>query len=239
MFARAVRPAARAARAARAHRLPIAPAPRLLSTSRQAYAEAKANAEAEAKAKAQDAEDGKNLGLVAGAVVALVTVGSIVAELRKKHVYPSEPKEVEEEVDVADMVEAAIESVKDKVDEVISAADAALDELVAEAEEALGMRVSSATASLAADAASEGAFNEETGEINWDCPCLGGMATGPCGEEFKAAFSCFVYSEAEPKGIDCVEKFKGMQDCFREYPDVYGEEEVEDEVSDESPSETK
>lgn len=49
------------------------------------------------------------------------------------------------------------------------------------------------------------------------------MATGPCGEEFKAAFSCFVYSEAEPKGIDCVEKFKGMQDCFREHPDVYGE----------------
>ena len=25
-------------------------------------------------------------------------------------------------------------------------------------------------------------------EINWDCPCLGGMAHGPCGEEFKAAF---------------------------------------------------
>ncbi len=49
------------------------------------------------------------------------------------------------------------------------------------------------------------------------------MATGPCGEEFKAAFSCFVYSEAEPKGIDCVEKFKAMQDCFREHPDVYGE----------------
>lgn len=49
------------------------------------------------------------------------------------------------------------------------------------------------------------------------------MATGPCGEEFKAAFSCFVYSEQEPKGIDCVEKFKSMQDCFREHPDIYGE----------------
>ena len=31
------------------------------------------------------------------------------------------------------------------------------------------------------------------GEINWDCPCLGGMATGPCGQEFKDAFSCFHY----------------------------------------------
>ncbi|WVQ89725.1 mitochondrial intermembrane space import and assembly protein 40 [Cryptococcus gattii] len=71
---------------------------------------------------------------------------------------------------------------------------------------------------------SQGAYNPETGEINWDCPCLGGMATGPCGEQFKAAFSCFVYSEAEPKGVDCVELFKVMQDCFRDHPEVYGEE---------------
>ncbi|KAG9009409.1 Oxidoreductase [Tulasnella sp. JGI-2019a] len=68
------------------------------------------------------------------------------------------------------------------------------------------------------------AFNPETGEINWDCPCLGGMAHGPCGEEFREAFSCFVYSEKEPKGIDCVEKFKGMQDCFRAHPEHYGAE---------------
>lgn len=66
------------------------------------------------------------------------------------------------------------------------------------------------------------AFNPETGEINWDCPCLGGMADGPCGEDFKAAFSCFVYSEAEPKGVDCVEKFRKMQECFRKHPDIYG-----------------
>ncbi len=52
------------------------------------------------------------------------------------------------------------------------------------------------------------AFNPETGEINWDCPCLGGMAHGPCGEEFRAAFSCFVYSNEEPKGIECIDKFK-------------------------------
>lgn len=74
-----------------------------------------------------------------------------------------------------------------------------------------------------------GAFNEETGEINWDCPCLGGMAHGPCGEEFKAAFSCFVYSKEEPKGIECIDKFKNMQDCFRKYPDVYSEELRDDE----------
>ncbi|OCH89007.1 hypothetical protein OBBRIDRAFT_794674 [Obba rivulosa] len=71
---------------------------------------------------------------------------------------------------------------------------------------------------------SGGAFNPETGEINWDCPCLGGMAHGPCGPQFREAFSCFVFSEAEPKGIECVEKFKAMQDCFRQHPDIYGED---------------
>jgi len=81
---------------------------------------------------------------------------------------------------------------------------------------------------LEEEAGQEGAFNEETGEINWDCPCLGGMATGPCGEQFKAAFSCFVYSKEEPKGVDCIEHFKTMQNCFREHPEMYGAE-LEDE----------
>ncbi|GBF62238.1 mitochondrial intermembrane space import and assembly protein [Trichophyton mentagrophytes] len=76
----------------------------------------------------------------------------------------------------------------------------------------------------------EAAFNPETGEINWDCPCLGGMAHGPCGEDFRAAFSCFVYSQEEPKGMDCIDKFKAMQDCFRQHPDIYGNELDDDEV---------
>jgi intermembrane space import and assembly protein 40 len=102
------------------------------------------------------------------------------------------------------------------------------------------------------------AFNPETGEINWDCPCLGGMAHGPCGEEFRAAFSCFVYSNEEPKGIECIEKFKyvisrfylrhalitsmltnfhrGMQDCFRQHPDVYGAELEDDEPEADAPA---
>jgi len=82
---------------------------------------------------------------------------------------------------------------------------------------------------------SGGAYNPETGEINWDCPCLGGMAHGPCGQQFREAFSCFVYSEADPKGIDCVEKFKAMQECFREHPDVYADEIMDDE-EEESPA---
>ncbi|KAL9017216.1 MAG: hypothetical protein Q9185_005455 [Variospora sp. 1 TL-2023] len=84
------------------------------------------------------------------------------------------------------------------------------------------------------EASQEGAFNEETGEINWDCPCLGGMAQGPCGDQFKQAFSCFVFSKEEPKGMDCIEHFKTMQGCFREHPDIYGGELEEDEVEDET-----
>ncbi|ORY62713.1 hypothetical protein BCR35DRAFT_308944 [Leucosporidium creatinivorum] len=73
------------------------------------------------------------------------------------------------------------------------------------------------------------AYDPVTGEINWACPCLGGMADGPCGEEFKAAFSCFIYSEEEVKGVDCVDKFRGMQECFRKYPEIYGNVDAEDE----------
>ncbi|GAO51947.1 hypothetical protein G7K_6035-t1 [Saitoella complicata NRRL Y-17804] len=79
------------------------------------------------------------------------------------------------------------------------------------------------------DSSQQGAFNEETGEINWDCPCLGGMAHGPCGPEFREAFSCFVYSKEEPKGMECVDKFRGMQECFRKHPEIYGEEIADDE----------
>ena len=39
----------------------------------------------------------------------------------------------------------------------------------------------------------------------------GGMASGPCGPEFKEAFSCFHYSKEEMKGSDCITQFQGMQ----------------------------
>ncbi|XP_058059145.1 mitochondrial intermembrane space import and assembly protein 40-B [Anopheles bellator] len=61
----------------------------------------------------------------------------------------------------------------------------------------------------------------ESGDINWNCPCLGGMAIGPCGVEFREAFSCFHYSQAEPKGSDCYEAFSTMNECMRNYPGVY------------------
>lgn len=70
------------------------------------------------------------------------------------------------------------------------------------------------------------------GEINWDCPCLQGMAYGPCGEQFKAAFSCFHYSEADPKGSDCIPQFRDMQECFVKYPEMYGKDDELDEEED-------
>lgn len=69
------------------------------------------------------------------------------------------------------------------------------------------------------------------GEINWNCPCLGGMASGPCGTEFKEAFSCFHYSKEEVKGSDCLDQFRSMQDCMQRYPELYPQE---DEKKDET-----
>ncbi|CAG2056122.1 unnamed protein product [Timema podura] len=62
------------------------------------------------------------------------------------------------------------------------------------------------------------------GEINWACPCLGGMATGPCGVQFREAFGCFHYSEAEPKGSDCYDAFQTMQTCMAQYPALYNKD---------------
>lgn len=64
----------------------------------------------------------------------------------------------------------------------------------------------------------EGIITPE-GDINWECPCLNGMADGPCGETFKTAFSCFFYSEADPKGSDCIEQFKLFSQCTVESSD--------------------
>lgn len=71
------------------------------------------------------------------------------------------------------------------------------------------------------------------GDINWSCPCLGGMATGPCGVEFRDAFSCFHYSKANPKGSDCIERFDEMQKCMSRYPTLYPKrDDIDDEMDD-------
>lgn len=72
------------------------------------------------------------------------------------------------------------------------------------------------------------------GDINWNCPCLGGMASGPCGSQFKEAFSCFHYSKEEMKGSDCIDHFRNMQECMQKFPELYPQEEEK-----ESPPQTE
>uniref|UniRef100_A0A8C7WU28 Coiled-coil-helix-coiled-coil-helix domain containing 4a n=1 Tax=Oryzias sinensis TaxID=183150 RepID=A0A8C7WU28_9TELE len=72
------------------------------------------------------------------------------------------------------------------------------------------------------------------GGINWNCPCLGGMASGPCGTQFKEAFSCFHYSKEEVKGSECIDKFRSMQECMQRFPELYPQEDDKEDSSQES-----
>ncbi|XP_036706644.1 mitochondrial intermembrane space import and assembly protein 40-like [Balaenoptera musculus] len=67
------------------------------------------------------------------------------------------------------------------------------------------------------------------GDISWNCPCLGGVASGACGELFKVAFSCFHCSTEDVKGSDCVDQSRAMQECMQKYPHLYPQEEEEEE----------
>ncbi|CAI6334112.1 unnamed protein product [Periconia digitata] len=181
----------------------------------------------------QKSRSWKNLAArvgVAGAVIYYYNTTEVFAE-EPSQIVKSLP-ETDQETETLPTIEAlALERQQRKAQiEAQQAKEAANATEVAAASEAGG--VGGGVEELEAEAGQQGAFNPETGEINWDCPCLGGMADGPCGEQFKAAFSCFVYSTEEPKGMDCIEKFKDMQNCFREYPEIYGAELDSDEEDD-------
>ncbi|CAF2990227.1 unnamed protein product [Rotaria socialis] len=60
------------------------------------------------------------------------------------------------------------------------------------------------------------------GSINWNCPCLGGMASGPCGLVFRRAFTCFHNSDVNSKGSECFTEFSALTQCFAKYPNLYG-----------------
>ena len=49
------------------------------------------------------------------------------------------------------------------------------------------------------------------------------MAVGPCGIEFREAFSCFHYSKSEVKGSECLEQFAKLQLCMKDFPELYEE----------------
>lgn len=64
------------------------------------------------------------------------------------------------------------------------------------------------------------------------------MASGPCGQQFKDAFSCFHYSKEEVKGSECIEYFRGMQECMQKYPELYPQEDDNENAPSDSPSDT-
>ncbi|GIZ05243.1 mitochondrial intermembrane space import and assembly protein 40, partial [Caerostris extrusa] len=69
------------------------------------------------------------------------------------------------------------------------------------------------------------------GEINWGCPCLGSAAIGPCSVEFRESVSCFHKSEADPKGSDCLQEFRDMNDCMDRYPELFERKEKSDKAA--------
>ncbi|KAL1608509.1 Oxidoreductase [Paraconiothyrium brasiliense] len=164
----------------------------------------------------------------AGAIIYYYNTADVWAE-EPRHVVAALPvaEEETEQLPTIDDVSAARlkrKAEREAIEAQLAAQQQAQQQKQAAAEANDTVATAGSVEELEEEAGQQGAFNPETGEINWDCPCLGGMADGPCGEEFKAAFSCFVYSTEEPKGMDCIEKFKDMQGCFRKYPDVYGSE---------------
>ncbi|TQS33755.1 hypothetical protein Golomagni_05889 [Golovinomyces magnicellulatus] len=174
-------------------------------------------------------------GLAIGAVYYYTTSNVFAEETKTQPTFATPPSSfAEPETTSLPTVESVIEEKRKQAEAEAAAAQKkkdsetkqkpTADQTVAEGEGAAPAAMPGSPGALEEEAGQQGAFNPETGEINWDCPCLGGMADGPCGEEFKTAFSCFVYSTEEPKGMDCIDKFQGMQECFRKYPEIYGAE---------------
>ncbi len=133
----------------------------------------------------------------------LPTIDAIVAEKRARAAARA-AEEARREQTAATNVESVAPIAAETAEPVVEAVPRQ------EGEEAEGVSIDD----LEAEAGQQGAFNPETGEINWDCPCLGGMAHGPCGPDFREAFSCFVYSKEEPKGMECIDKFKYVFECY-------------------------
>lgn len=79
---------------------------------------------------------------------------------------------------------------------------------------------------------------EEMVEEALNCPCIAAMRDGPCGDSFIAAYRCFLESETEPKGMDCMQQFTGMQGCMADHPEEYNMDDDDDDpfaVTDDNP----
>ncbi|KAJ0710677.1 putative mitochondrial intermembrane space import and assembly protein [Helianthus annuus] len=62
-----------------------------------------------------------------------------------------------------------------------------------------------------------------------ECPCIQNLRTGPCGSQFSEAFLCFMKSNAEEKGSDCVNPFVALQKCIQINPNAFPSDVLENE----------
>lgn len=84
------------------------------------------------------------------------------------------------------------------------------------------------------------------GQINWSCPCLGGLPYGPCGFEFREFYTCLHNTQEDgPEGEtsiadaseekkkkrieDCFPAFTAMKACFSQFPRLYPDDDDDDE----------
>jgi intermembrane space import and assembly protein 40 len=61
-----------------------------------------------------------------------------------------------------------------------------------------------------------------------ECPCVAELRDGPCGEAFTEAFVCFIKSQAEEKGSDCVSPFIALQKCVQANKDAFAKYDLDD-----------
>lgn len=63
------------------------------------------------------------------------------------------------------------------------------------------------------------AIDKITGDINWNCHCMGNNTKGPCKHLFKSAFTCFVKNQTNPE--NCQLKINLMQECQNKFENFY------------------
>ncbi|XP_048771108.1 mitochondrial intermembrane space import and assembly protein 40-like [Ostrea edulis] len=69
-------------------------------------------------------------------------------------------------------------------------------------------------------------FVQPNGELNFGCPCVGGLHAGPCGYEMREFLSCNFYNSKDnndPRGQNCDDKLETMMTCIQKHADYYKE----------------
>lgn len=69
-------------------------------------------------------------------------------------------------------------------------------------------------------------FVQPNGDLNFGCPCVGGLHAGPCGYEMREFLSSNYYhskDKEDPRGQGCDDKLDTMMSCIQKHADYYRE----------------